>query len=110
MITLSAVDEYFERMFELARRVHAALTQAGVEYRIVGGVAVFLHINELDPLAARLTPDVDVAIDRKSLEKVAAIASKYGFRYADGAWTADQPRNALHFNCDERRHPTRTGG
>ncbi|HWY49652.1 MAG TPA: hypothetical protein VNX70_19855 [Bryobacteraceae bacterium] len=97
MISLSAVDEYFERMFELARRVHTGLTQAGIEYRIVGGVAVFLHINELDPLAARLTPDVDVAIDRKNLEKVAAIAGKHGFRYADGAWTADQPRSAVHF-------------
>jgi|ERR1700722_955932 len=75
MITLSAVDEYFERMFELARRVHAALTQAGIEYRIVGGVDVFLHINELDPLAARLTPDVDVAIDRKNFENLQLPAS-----------------------------------
>jgi hypothetical protein len=95
MITLSAVDEYFEQMFNLARRVHAALTEANVEYRLVGGVAVFLHINELDPLAARLTPDVDVAIDRKDLETVAAIAGKHGFRYADGAWTAEQPRSAV---------------
>ena len=97
MITMSTVDEYFEQMFDLARRVHAALTEADVEYRIVGGVAVFLHINELDPLAARLSPDVDVAIDRKDLETVAAIASKHGFRYADGAWTTGLPRSAVHF-------------
>ncbi len=97
MITMSTVDECFEQMFDLARRVHAALTEADVEYRIVGGVAVFLHINELDPLAARLTPDVDVAIDRKGLEIVAAIAGKHGLRYADGAWTAEQPRTAVHF-------------
>jgi len=97
MITLRAVDEYFEQMFDLARRVHAALTEADVDYRIVGGVAVFQHINELDPLAARLTPDVDVAIDREDLETVAAIAGKHGFRYADGGWTAEQPRSAVHF-------------
>jgi len=97
MITLGAVDEYFEQMFDVARRVHAALTQAGIDYRIVGGVAVFLHINELDPLAARLTPDVDVTIHRKDLETVAVIAGKHGFRYADHAWTADHPRRAVHF-------------
>jgi hypothetical protein len=68
MITFGAVDEYFEQMFNVARRVHAALTQAGIDYRIVGGVAVFLHVNELDPLAARLTPDVDVTIHRKDPE------------------------------------------
>lgn len=97
MITFHPVDEYFERMFNLARRVHAVLTEGGVEYRIVGGVAVFLHINELDPLAARLTPDVDVVIDRKDLKTIAAIAGKHGFRYADGTWTADQPRSVVHF-------------
>jgi hypothetical protein len=97
MITFHAVDEYLDRMFNLARRVHAVLTEADVEYRIVGGVAVFLHINELDPLAARLTPDVDLAIDRKDLETVAVIAGKHGFRYADGTWTADQPRSVVHF-------------
>jgi hypothetical protein len=45
MITMRSVDEYFQQMFDLAQRVHEALTEAGVEYRIVGGVAVFLHIN-----------------------------------------------------------------
>jgi len=41
MITIRTVDEYFEQMFDLARRVHAALTEVDVKYRIVGGVAVF---------------------------------------------------------------------
>src|ERR1700736_4676612 len=91
------VDEYFEQICDLARRVHAALTQAEIEYRIVGGVAVFLHINELDPLAARLTRDVDVAIDRNDLENVAAIAGDHGFRYADNAWVGERPRSTVHF-------------
>ena len=107
MITLRTVDEYFQQMFDLARRVHVALTQAGVEYRIVGGVAVFLHINEIDPFAARLTPDLDVAIERNDLEKVAAIAEPHGFRYADSAWiTAGQSRGAIHFLLiDEKARP-----
>jgi hypothetical protein len=98
MSTFSVVDEYFEQMFDLARRVHAALTPAEIEYRIVGGVAVFLHINELDPLAARLTRDVDVAIDRRDLDAVVATAGHHGFRYLDGAWLdAERPRSAVHF-------------
>jgi hypothetical protein len=97
MSMFSAVDECFERMCDLARRVHGALTEAGIEYRIVGGVAVFLHIDELDPLAARLTRDIDVAINRKDLERVGAIAGHHGFRYADNAWVGEQPRSAVHF-------------
>jgi hypothetical protein len=97
MSMFSAVDEYFEQMCDLARRVHGALTEAGIEYRIVGGVAVFLHIDELDPLAARLTRDIDVAINRKDLERVAAIAGNHGFRYADNAWVGEQPRSTVHF-------------
>lgn len=98
MITARAFDEHFEQLFDVVQRVHAALTQAGVEYRIVGGVAVFLHINELDPWAARLTRDVDVAIDRRDLDAVAAIGGNHGFRYVDGAWVdAERPRSAVHF-------------
>jgi hypothetical protein len=36
MSTFSMVDEYFKQMCDLARRVHTALTEADVEYRIVG--------------------------------------------------------------------------
>ena len=104
MSTFSVVDEYFEQMFDLARRVHAALTQAEIEYRIVGGVAVFLHINELDPLAARLTRDVDVAIDRRDLDAVVATAGHHGFRYltALGLTVSGQGARSISYSLVKR--------
>ena len=81
MITVAAYDRHVEQLFELMRRLHAALTKAKVDYRIVGGMAVFFQVSERDPDAARLTRDVDVAIDRSDIERIARVAEDFGFRY-----------------------------
>lgn len=67
MLTATAYDTHVEQLFERIRQFHSILTAAGVPYRIVGGMAVFIHVSERDPLRARLTADVDAAIERKSL-------------------------------------------
>jgi len=85
MITVRAYDRHVEQLFELMRRLHAALTKAEVEYRIVGGMAVFFQISERDPDAARLTRDVDVAIDRNDLQRISRASSEFGFRYQHAA-------------------------
>jgi len=64
MLTAAAYDTHVEQLFEKIQQLHALLTAAGVPYRIVGGVAVFIHVSERDPLRARLTADVDAAIHR----------------------------------------------
>ena len=61
-------EKHVDQLVELAGRFAAALSQAGIEYRIVGGFAVYLHVNKVDPLAARLTRDIDAAIKRTDLE------------------------------------------
>lgn len=68
------------------QQLHSMLTAAGIPYRIVGGMAVFIHVCERDPLRARLTADVDAAIDRPQLDSVADAARKAGwiFRHAAG--------------------------
>ena len=43
----------------------SALGGAAIEYRVIEGVAVFLHVSEKDPLAARVTRDIDPAVDRQ---------------------------------------------
>lgn len=68
-------------MFALLERLHSALTDAGVEYRVIGGMAVFFQVSERDPEAARLTRDVDIAVDRKNLERIAKAAETFGFRH-----------------------------
>ena len=85
MITVRAYDRHVEQLFELMRRLHSALTEAEVEYRIVGGMAVFFQVSERDPDAARLTRDVDVAIDRNDLQRISRVAADFGFKYQHAA-------------------------
>jgi hypothetical protein len=102
MITVAAYDRHVEHLFELMRRLHAALSKAEVNYRIVGGTAVFFQVSERDANAARLTRDVDVAIDRSDLQRIASVAGDFGFRYRHAAEldmlvdAAEPTRSAVH--------------
>ncbi len=104
MITARAVDKHVEQLFDVLRRLHSALTRANIPYRVVGGLGVFLQVSAKDPLAARLTRDVDVAIDRKHLKRIAQAVKDFGFRHRHDARgdllvDATQPRahSAVHF-------------
>jgi hypothetical protein len=81
MITAKALDTHVEQLFTLLERLHSALTDAGIEYRVIGGMAVFFQVSERDPEAARLTRDVDIAVDRRDLERIAKAAETFGFRH-----------------------------
>jgi hypothetical protein len=81
MITAKALDLHVQQLFDLLERLHSALAKAGIEYRVIGGMAVFLQISARDPAAARLTRDVDIAVDRVNLERIAKAAEDFGFRY-----------------------------
>lgn len=70
-----------DQILDVAKRFSAALEQVGIAGRIVGGLAIYLHIDEVDPLAARLTRDVDVAINRQDLERMIKAVEPFGFRY-----------------------------
>ena len=92
-----------EQLFEVLRRVTTALREARIEHRVVGGVAVFLHVSERDPLAARVTRDIDLAVERRDLDKIAAAARPFGFEYRHSAGVdmlldAERPdaRSAVH--------------
>jgi hypothetical protein len=104
MITAAAIDNHVQQLFELLNHVHAALTKAGIEYRVVGGMAVFFQVSERDPDAARFTRDVDVAINRQDMERIAKAAGDFGFRHRhvkgiDMLVNAEHPkaRSAVHF-------------
>ncbi len=107
MLTALAYDIHVEQLFDRMRQFHALLSAAGVPYRIVGGMAIFMHVFERDPLRARLTADVDAAIDRTHLPEVIAAARKMGwiFRHTAGVdmlIDAEQPRarSAVHLLAD----------
>ena len=103
MLTAAAYDIHVEQLLEKMRRFHAALAPLGIPYRIVGGLGVFIHVFEKDPLRARLTNDVDAAVDRSDLPRIKAAAEASGFRFRhvagiDMLVDRDEPkaRSAVH--------------
>jgi hypothetical protein len=81
MITVSAYDTHVDKLFDRMQRLHAALSGAGIPYRIIGGMAVYLQVSERDPGKARLTRDVDVAVTRGDRDRIAAAAIPFGFHF-----------------------------
>jgi hypothetical protein len=81
MITARALDDHVERLFNLLESLHSALAKAGVDYRVIGGMAVFFQVSARDPDAARMTRYVDIAVDRSDLDRIARAAESFGFRY-----------------------------
>jgi hypothetical protein len=103
MITAKALDTHVEQLFALLDHLHSALASAGIEYRVIGGMAVFFQVSQKDPDAARLTRDVDIAVDRRDLDRIARAAETFGFRHRhvagiDMLVNAESPkaRSAVH--------------
>jgi len=103
MIIARAYDTHMERLFERIKRLHAALDSAGIEYRVVGGLAVFFQVSLRKPGRGRSTEDVDIAVDRLELRRIAEAAAKFGFQYRhvagiDMLVDAEKPRasTAVH--------------
>ena len=101
MLTIAAYDRHVGQLVELLSRVAQAFAHAGIEYRVVGGVAVFLHVSARDPLAARSTRDVDLAVDRAQLAAIAEAVRPVGLEYRHAA--------GVDMLVDPRRPSTRSG-
>ena len=77
-----------ERIFELIgtlQELSVPLEQAGIPHELVGGLAVFLHVENADSTHSSLTRDIDVMIRREDLSRVVTIAEDYGFRFQHSA-------------------------
>jgi hypothetical protein len=70
-----------DQIIDVAKRFSAVLEAAGIPCSVVGGLAVFLHVDRIDPLAARLSRDVDVVIGRQNLDAIKAAVEPRGFTY-----------------------------
>lgn len=81
MLANTIFEGAVERILDVSQRFASALEAAGIPYRVVGGLAVFLHVDPVDPMAARLTKDVDVAIDRRHLDAVGVAVKSHGFTF-----------------------------
>lgn len=74
-------EKRVEQLFDLAGRVEAAFAAAGLEYRVIGGLAVYLYVEEAEPDAGRLTRDIDIAVRRDDLERIARAVEPFGMQY-----------------------------
>jgi hypothetical protein len=74
-------EKRVEQLFDLAGRVEAAFAAAGLEYRVIGGLAVYLYVEESQPDAGRLTRDIDIAVRREDLDRIAQAVESFGMQY-----------------------------
>jgi hypothetical protein len=81
MATNTFFEKAVDKLLDVTHRFASALEAAGVPYRVIGGLAVFVHVDTCDPMAARLTKDVDVAIERRSLDAIRTAVEPFGFTY-----------------------------
>jgi hypothetical protein len=79
------VNTFFEKrvkeLFDLAEVVEKAFSSAGLDYRVVGGLATYLYVEEAEPDAGRLTKDIDIVVRREDLEKIAKAVEPFGLQY-----------------------------
>lgn len=92
-----------EKLFSLAEKADRAFRAAGLEYRVVGGLATYLYVERADPDAGRLTRDIDIAVRRADLPAIEAAVKPYGFAYrqvdgVDMLLPSDEPspKRAIH--------------
>jgi hypothetical protein len=69
-LLLDVYDQHLARLTSIATSVCTVFCQGGIEYRVVGGLAVLFHVQLRDPMAARVTRDVDLAIRRTDLPRI----------------------------------------
>ena len=79
------VNTFFEKrvnqLFDLAKTIEEAFSSAGLEYRVIGGLATYLYVEESEPDAGRLTKDIDIVVQRQDLEKIAKAVEPFGLEY-----------------------------
>ena len=83
--TISAFNQHVKQLFNVITHLAGALSHTGIKYRVIGDIAVFLHMHERDPLAARSTRDVDVAVDRNDLPRIVEAVRSAGFEHRHAA-------------------------
>jgi hypothetical protein len=92
MLTNEIFDGLVDQRLDTIKRAGSTLEFSGISNHVVGGFAVFLHVTAVNPIAARMTPDIDFGIRRSELDATRAallaggfIIEDSGFRYVDSA-------------------------
>jgi hypothetical protein len=102
-LTHAFYERHVDQLVEVLSRLNSALKAKNIPYRVIGGLAIYLHVDRVDPIAARLTRDVDVAIARSDLDRISEAVRPFGFIHrhvagVDMLVSSDNPkaRSAVH--------------
>ena len=95
-----------ERLFALVgtlERIATPLTAERIGYELIGGGAVMVQVNRVEPSAVRNTKDIDIMVYRPDLERIKEVAQGHGFAFRHAAGVdmllphgETQARNAVH--------------
>ena len=84
-----AINTLFEeRLFALVgtlERIAGALAGEKIPYEVIGGMAVMVQVNRVEPSAVRNTKDIDIMIHRTDLERIKEVAHQSGFTFRHAA-------------------------
>ena len=69
------IREIFYMRVDMAGFVNTFFSSAGLDYRMVGGLATYLYVEEAEPDDGRLTKDIDIAVRREDLARIAKAAT-----------------------------------
>jgi hypothetical protein len=104
VLTNTFFDMIEQQLLDLLSRVSSVLQDAGIPHRVVGGMAVYLHVSNAEEDAGRLTKDVDIAVRRSDLQRIAEASARHGLEYRHAAGVdmlldRSKPgvRRAVHF-------------
>jgi hypothetical protein len=81
LISIRDYDRTVHQIFDFVDRVVKTMKESGADYRIVGGISVFLHIAQVDPTHARLSRDIDIAVNRDDVPAIQESANRNGFEF-----------------------------
>jgi hypothetical protein len=77
-----------ERLFALVgtlEKIAGALAAERIPYEVIGGMAVMIQVQRVDPSAVRNTKDIDILVQRADLERIKAVAEGQGFKFRHSA-------------------------
>jgi hypothetical protein len=84
-----AINTMFEeRLFALVgilERIAGPLAEEKIPYELVGGGAVMVQVQRVEPSAVRNTKDIDIMIERSDLERIKEVAGRSGFTFRHAA-------------------------
>jgi hypothetical protein len=103
----SSINTLFEeRLFALVgtlERIARPLAAEKISYELIGGGAVMVQVNRIEPSAVRNTKDLDIMVHRSDLERIKQVAQQHGFTFRHTAGLdvplppgETQARNVVH--------------